>query len=203
VSARCLPQTCNASKGILTLCAKKAARKWGKKMKLLLYLSDYMIPIVIFYIIGFGLLMKTNVFASFLKGAKEGFQVVLDIAPTLIALMVGVGIFRSSGGLDCIVWLLSPLTKCLHFPAELLPLTLMKMVSSSAATGLLLDIFKEFGPDSGLGRVAAIMMSSTETIFYTMSVYFMAAGVRKTRYTLAGALAATLAGVAASVLLAG
>ena len=69
-------------------------------MNFLLYLSDYMIPIVIFYIIGFGLLMKTNVFASFLKGVKDGFQVVFDIAPTLIALMVSVGMLRASGGLD-------------------------------------------------------------------------------------------------------
>lgn len=172
-------------------------------MKFLLYLSDYMIPIVIFYIIGFGLLMKTNVFASFLKGAKEGFQVVFDIAPTLIALMVGVGVLRASGGLDYLSVFLAPLTEHLGFPSQLVPLALMKMVSSSAATGLLLDIFKEFGTDSSIGRIAAVMMSSTETIFYTMSVYFMAANVRKTRYTLAGALIATLAGIAASVFLAG
>lgn len=172
-------------------------------MKFLLYLSDYMIPIVIFYILGFGLLMKTNVFSSFLKGAKEGFQVVFDIAPTLIALMVSVGILRASGALDFITSLLNPLMSLLHFPSQLVPLALMKMVSSSAATGLLLDIFKEFGTDSVVGRIAAIMMSSTETIFYTMSVYFMAAKVRKTRYTLAGALFATLAGIIASVFLAG
>ena len=165
-------------------------------MNFLLYLSDYMIPIVIFYIIGFGLLMKTNVFASFLKGVKDGFQVVFDIAPTLIALMVSVGMLRASGGLDYLAAFLSPLTSWLHFPSQLVPLTLMKMVSSSAATGLLLDIFKEFGTDSYIGRVASIMMSSTETIFYTMSV-------QKTRYTLAGALVATLAGIVASVVLAG
>ncbi len=172
-------------------------------MNFLLYLSDYMIPIVIFYIIGFGLLMKTNVFASFLKGVKDGFQVVFDIAPTLIALMVSVGMLRASGGLDYLAAFLSPLTSWLHFPSQLVPLPLMKMVSSSAATGLLLDIFKEFGTDSYIGRVASIMMSSTETIFYTMSVYFTAAKVQKTRYTLAGALVATLAGIVASVVLAG
>ena len=89
------------------------------------------------------------------------------------------------------------------FPGALVPLTLVKMFSSSAATGLLLDIYKEFGTDSYIGRIASISMSCTETIFYTMSVYFMTAKVKKTRYTLVGALLATLGGLAASVVLAG
>mgnify|MGYP000192329446 CR=1 FL=1 len=89
------------------------------------------------------------------------------------------------------------------FPGELVPLTVVKMFSSSAATGLLLDIFKEYGTDSYIGRIASISMSCTETIFYTMSVYYMTARVTKMRYTLTGALLATLAGVTASVVLAG
>lgn len=170
-------------------------------MRLLLYLSDYMIPIVIFYIVGFAVLMRINVFSSFLTGVKAGFRVVLDIAPTLIALMMAVGILRVSGGLNLLVSLLAPVTKWLHFPEQLVPLALTKMVSSSAATGLLLDLFKEYGTDSVIGRVAAIMMSSTETIFYTMSVYFTAGAVQKTRYTLVGALLATLTGIAVSTIL--
>ena len=89
------------------------------------------------------------------------------------------------------------------FPSELLPLAVVKIFSSSAATGLLLDIYKEYGTDSLLGRMASIMLGSTETIFYTMSVYFMSVKIKKSRYTLAGALAATAAGMAASVVLAG
>ena len=168
-----------------------------------MYLSDYMIPIVIFYIVGFGLLMKKDIFDSFLRGAKEGFQVVADIAPTLIALLTAIGILRASGGLDALADFLTPVLAKIHFSGELVPLALMKMVSSSAATGLLLDIFREYGVDSYLGKAAAIMMSSTETIFYTMSVYFSAVQIKKTRYTLAGALVATFAGIAASVILAG
>jgi len=171
-------------------------------MSFLLYLSEYLIPFVIFYIVGFGLLMRVNVFASFLKGAGESFRIVMDIAPTLIALMVSVGILRASGVLDYATDFLEPIMERVHFPGSLVPLALMKTVSSSAATGLLLDIFKEYGVDSYISRVAAIMMSSTETIFYTMSVYFTAARVEKTRYTLAGALMATLAGIMASVWLA-
>ena len=93
-------------------------------------------------------------------------------------------------------------TDMIHFPSELLPLALVKMFSSSAATGLTIDIFKEYGADSYLGRVASIMMSSTETIFYTMSVYFMTAKIKKTRYTLPGALLASITGITVSVYLA-
>ena len=89
------------------------------------------------------------------------------------------------------------------FPSELVPLTIVRMFSSSAATGLVLDIFKEFGTDSYVGKIASIMMSCTETIFYTISVYFIAAKISKTRYTVAGALLATLGGIWASVVLAG
>ena len=122
--------------------------------------------------------------------------------PTLIGLMVAVGILRASGFLDFFSQLCGTFTKWMGFPSELLPVTVIKMFSSSAATGLLLDIYKEYGADSLLGKMASIMMSSTETIFYTMSVYFMTAKIKKSRYTLAGALIATLAGTAASVVLA-
>jgi len=170
-------------------------------MRFLIYVSDYIIPFVFFYIIGYGLISKTNIYDEFIKGAKGGFQVVLDIMPTLIGLMVAIGILRASGSLDILSNFLKPITKILHFPSELVPVALVKMFSSSAATSLVLDIFKEHGPDSYLGRLVSIMSSSTETIFYTMAVYFMAAGVKKTRYTLIGCLLATLTGITASVIL--
>ena len=168
-------------------------------MKFLIYISDYIIPFIFFYIVGMGLLSKQNVFDDFITGAKDGFKVVLDILPTLIGLMVAIGILRASGVLNIIADLLSPLTNQLNFPSEAVPLVIIKMFSSSAATSLLLDIFKEHGPDSYLGRLTSIIMSSTETIFYTLAVYFMAAGVKKTRYTLLGCLIATLSGIIASV----
>ncbi len=170
-------------------------------MDFLIYVSNYIMPFIFFYIIGLGLLTKTPIYDEFIKGARDGFKVVIDILPTLIGLMVGVGILRASGALDLLSKLLEPVTKVFNFPSELLPIVLVKMFSSSAATGLLLDIFKEFGPDSYLGRLVSIILSSTETIFYTMAVYFMAAGVKKSRYTLAGALVATLAGIIASVII--
>jgi spore maturation protein B len=91
------------------------------------------------------------------------------------------------------------LTDRVGFPKEALPITFMRLISSAASTGLLLDIFKNFGPDSFVGRFVSVMMSCTETVFYTMSVYFMSVKITKTRYTLAGALIANLTGVAASI----
>ncbi len=172
-------------------------------MRFILYLSNCMIPLVIFYIVGYGILQKTNVYEDFIKGATKGFKTVVEIMPTLVALMVGVGILRASGFLDFVAQLLKPLAELLGFPAELVPLTLVRLFSSSAATGMTIDIFKEFGTDSYIGKITSILMSSTETVFYTMSVYFLTAKVSKTRYTLAGALIATLAGIVASVWLSG
>ncbi len=151
---------------------------------------------------GYGILSHHNVYDDFIKGAKDGFQTVIGIMPTLIGLMVGVGILRASGFLDMLSSIVGIFTEPLHFPAALVPVSIIKMFSSSAATGLVLDIFKEYGPDSYYGTITSIMMSCTETIFYTMSIYFMTAKVQKTRYTLTGALFATLVGTIASVILA-
>jgi len=172
-------------------------------IRVILYASDFLVPFLIFYVVAYGFLAKRPVYDDFVKGAKDGFQTVIQIMPTLIGLMVAVGVLRASGFLDFLAQILGRVTDLIHFPSELVPLTIVRIFSASAATGLALDIFKEFGTDSYLGLVASILMGCTETIFYTMSVYFMAAKVKKTRYTLAGALLATAAGVAASVVLAG
>ncbi len=170
-------------------------------MKFLIYISDYIIPFLFFYIIGLGLISKVNIFDEFIKGAKDGFKVVFDILPTLIGLMVAIGILRASGALNILSGILKPFTDYIHFPSQLVPVVIIKMFSSSAATSLVLDIFKEYGPDSYLGRLISVIMSSTETIFYTLAVYFMAAGVKKTRYTLLGCLLATLTGIIASIVM--
>ncbi len=162
-------------------------------------ISEMLIPAIVVGIIFYGLKEKVAIYDEFIVGARKGFSVVFNILPTLIGLMVAVGILRASGFLDFLAVLLEKLVGGLGFPTELVPLALVKMFSSSAATGLLLDIYSEYGVDSEIGMMASIMLSSTETIFYTMSVYFMSVKVTKTRWTLAGALVATMAGVMASV----
>lgn len=161
--------------------------------------EEKMIAVIILVIIMYGILKRVNVFDTFTKGAEKGFTVVVKILPTLVGLMVGVAILRTSGFLDFLSIVIGNVTSHIGFPGELVPLAIVRMFSSSAATGLVLDIFKEYGTDSRLGYIASIMMSCTESVFYTMSVYFMVVKIKKTRYTLAGALLSTLAGIIASV----
>lgn len=172
-------------------------------MQFFLYMTDFIVPFLILGIVIYGLGMQVNVYDTFIKGAKSGFLTVIRIMPTLIGLMAAVGILRASGFLEYLSVLIGTVTDKFGFPGALVPLSIVKMFSSSAATGLLLDIYKEFGTDSHIGLIASISMACTETIFYTMSVYFMTAKVKKSRYTLVGALIATFAGLAASVVLAG
>ena len=170
-------------------------------MKFIMLLSNLIIPMTFALIILYGYLKRVELYDSFIEGAKDGMKTVAGILPTIVGLMAAVGILRASGALDLFSRLISPLTSRLGYPNEAVPLTLMRLVSSSASTGLLLDLFKKYGPDSYIGRFVSIMMSCTETVFYTMSVYFMSVKITKTRYTLAGALTANLVGIIASLAL--
>lgn len=120
------------------------------------------------------MIKKKNVYDDFVNGAKDGFTTVIKVMPTLIGLMVAVGVLRESGFMTDLGNVLGKFTDPIGFPGQLMPVTIVKIFSSSAATGMVLDIFKEYGPDSYIGNVVSLMMSSTETVFYTMSVYFMA-----------------------------
>ena len=172
-------------------------------MSILLTISDFIIPVTILFIVVFGCLKKVDIYEVFLEGAKEGLQTVVDILPTLIGLVMAVEVVRAGGLLDIMVEWFRPFADAVGFPAELAPLSIVRLVSSSAATGLLTDLFSQYGPDSYLGRVASVMMSCTETVFYTMSLYFLSVGIRKTRWTLPCALLANIIGIAAAVWLVG
>ena len=176
-------------------------------MSILTFLSNMIIPLILFYIIGYGLITQTDIFDAFVKGAADGMKVVVNILPTLVGLMVAIGLLRESGFLTALSDVLAPLADKMQFPARVVPLTLIKMISSSAATGLLTDIYKEFGTDSREGYLSSLLMCCSETIFYTISVYFLATKDSKHRavsgvsWMLAGALVSTLAGIIASMFL--
>lgn len=168
-------------------------------MDFLVFLSDLIMPAMFLSIILYGYLARVDLYETFKVGAKEGVATVVEIFPTLLGLMVAVSILRVSGFLDFLSLVISKPMAIIGFPVEAVPLTLMRLVSSSASTSLLIDIFKNSGTDSYIGTFVSIMMSSTETVFYTMSIYFMSVNITKTRYTLAGALIANFAGVYASL----
>ena len=172
-------------------------------MRFLMFLSQAITPLLVFYILGFAVLSRRPVMDDFLDGAKEGMRTVARLLPTLVGLMTAVAVWRSSGFLDFLCGLLAKPAELLHIPAQIMPVALVRLVSNSAAVSLVLDLFQEYGPDSLLGLTASILMSSTETVLYCISVYFGSAGITRIRYTLAGGLLATAVGMGASIVLAG
>lgn len=131
-------------------------------MRFMMVISDLMVPMVFVSVLLYGYCKKVPIYDTFVEGAKDGFKTVLQIMPTLIGLMVAVGILRASGALELFSKIVMPVTEKIGFPKEAVPLTFMRLVSSSASTGILLDLFKNFGPDSFIGRFVSVMMSSTD-----------------------------------------
>lgn len=170
-------------------------------MRIFLYFSDFIVPFTMFYIIIYGYFNHIDVYEHFLKGVQEGFRIVIKIAPTMVALLVSIGIFRASGALDFVSLLLEPIGNILHIPVAMIPVFIVRIFSSSAAVSFVLDIFKEYGPDSSIGMMVSIMMSCTETVIYTITIYYMSIKIKKTRWTLPGAMFATIAGAIASVII--
>ncbi len=152
--------------------------------------SDFLIPSVVILIIIYGAFKGVDVFSVFLNGAKKGFKIVLNITPALIALILGINMLKESGGLEVMCSLLSPVTSFLGIPKELTPLTILSPISGSGSLGMFENILKDVGPDSFAGRCASVMMGSTETTFYTMTVYYGSIGIKKSRHTLPSALCA-------------
>lgn len=172
-------------------------------MNFIYFISTAMVPLTLFYMVGMGILGKRSVFEDFMHGVKDGMKTVAGILPSLIGLMTAVGILRASGFLDFLGDLLKNPAAWIHLPAPLVPVVLVRLVSNAAATGLVLDLFKTYGVDSPVGVIASVMLGSTETVMYTLSIYFGSIGIRKTRWALPGALLVTGVGVMASVILGG
>ena len=128
---------------------------------MILWFSKMLLPLVISYVIAFGLISRRPIFDDFLDGAKSGMKTVADILPTLIGLITAVGVVRASGLLDAITDICAGAAGLFYIPQELVPITLVRLVSNSAATGLLLDMFRQYGPDSRIGMAASVIMSST------------------------------------------
>ncbi len=164
---------------------------------------EAVIPLIAAALCVYGLIKKVNIFDSFVEGVKEGIRTVKFIAPTMIALLVAVGTLRASGALDAVAELLSPLAQAVGFPAELVPMGLLRPVSGSGATAILTGIYEDCGPDSFVGRCASVVAGSTETTFYAVTMYYGAAGIKKIRHTLVSALLADFTAIVVSVVVVG
>ncbi|QDT68631.1 Spore maturation protein B [Planctomycetes bacterium MalM25] len=168
--------------------------------------SQWTVPCVIFMIVLAAKLRGVAMYESFIVGAKEGFNVVIMIIPYLVAILFAIKVFLASGLFEDLKWLAGKVLGSVGLEGltesfELLPLALTKPLSGGAARGVLVDLFDRFGPDSFLGNTGSLMMGSTETTFYVLSVYFGAVGIKRFRHTLPACLIADLAGLVAALLL--
>ena len=164
---------------------------------------EIIIPLIITALCVYGLFERVNIFESFVDGVKEGMRTVVFIAPTMIALLLAVGMLRASGLLDWIAELIRPAAEAVGFPAELVPMGLLRPVSGSGATAILTGIYEDHGADSFLAKCASVVAGSTETTFYAVSMYYSAAGITKIRHTLFSALLADFIAIVLSVVTVG
>ena len=155
---------------------------------------DYIVPLILLLATAFALRKKENAYNLLLTGGAEGLQLLITLVPALVMLLTAVSMLRASGAMEVLGNWLSPVFSFFGIPPETALLVLVRPISGSAALGVGSELITTYGPDSAVGRTAAVMLGSTETTFYTIAVYFGAAGIKKTRYAVPAALCADLAG---------
>ena len=157
-------------------------------------MTDYIVPLILFFTAAVALRKKEAAYDIMLGGASDGLKLLFSIVPSLVLLLTGVYMLRASGAMDLLSQFLSPFFSFFGIPPETAMLVLIRPISGSAALAMGAELMAQYGVDSQIGRTAAVMLGSTETTFYTISVYFGAAGIRKTRYTVPAALFADFVG---------
>lgn len=163
------------------------------------FISIGIIPLMILIIILHGYIKGVDIYSTFIEGALEGLKTTMKIMPYLIAIFIAIGIFRGSNALDMFIDLMEPVTNFLGIPKEILPLVLIRPISGSGALGVVRDTISNYGPDSTVGKLASIMMGSSETIFYTLAVYFGSIGVTDYGHTTKAALLSYIVSIFISI----
>lgn len=163
------------------------------------YISRALIPIIIFSIVLYGMIKKVKVYECFVEGAKDGIRICINIFPYILAMLLSVAVFRESGAMQYFINFVKPVVKILGFPPELVPLVVVKPLSGSGALGVFAEMLKKYGADSYIGIIASVIMGSTETIFYTITVYYGAVKIKKIRHTLWAAVMADLTSIIAAL----
>lgn len=157
--------------------------------------------IIVFLIIIYGVYKKVNVYECFVSGAKEGLYTAFKIFPYLLAMIIAVSIFKASLALNFMNIIFKPITKLCGIPVEIIPLIIIKPLSGSGALGVFMGILKQYGADSYIGRISSIIMGSSETIFYTITIYYGAVGIKKIRHTLLAAVMADVSVIIIAILI--
>ena len=167
------------------------------------WISIGIVPFMVLIILGYGYIKGVDIYTAFVEGAKEGFKTAISIMPYLIAIFIAIGILRGSSTLDMLTDLLSPFTGLLGIPKEILPLVLIRPISGSGALGVVKDTISHYGPDSFPGVLASVMMGSSETIFYTVALYFGSIAIEDHRHTLKAALLSYIISIFVTIFICG
>lgn len=162
-------------------------------------LSSWLIPLIIIITLTFGIIKKIPVYETFIEGSKDGLKVAIDIIPYLIAIIVAVSMFRASGAIELAQQTLGGILETLKIPVDVLPVMVVRSLSGSAVLGMFSDIVNQFGPDSYITKLTAIMVGSSETTFYVLAVYFGAVGIKKFRHALLAGILADIIGIIAAI----
>lgn len=161
--------------------------------------SSWLIPAIIIISLLFGVAKKVPVYETFIEGAKDGLKVSVNIVPFLIAIIVAISMLRASGAIDLAQQAFSCVLKVFNVPVDVLPVMIVRSLSGSAVLGIFSDIAHQFGPDSYVTKLSAIMVGSSETTFYILAVYFGAIGIKKYRHALLAGVLADIMGIVAAV----
>ena len=165
----------------------------------MIFLSNLIIPLLVLFIVVYGMYKKVNVYDEFLNGASESFGMIVKIFPCFLAMILGINIFLKSGVLNLFLEIIEPVLKIVHFPTTIFPMALMRPISGSSTLAILNNLFSLYGPDSFIGRLGSVIQGSTDTTFYVITLYFGSIGIKKIRYALWAGLFADLIGIIMSL----
>ena len=165
------------------------------------FVSNLIIPIMVLGVVGYGIYKKIDIYNVFIDGAKESFDMIFTIFPYLLGMMLAINLFLHSNFLNFFSFLFKPILTIFNIPIDIIPMMLMRPISGTSSLAIMTNIFKEFGPDSFIGRLASTIQGSTDTTFYVITLYFVSIGIKKIRYSLYAGLFADLIGILASILI--
>lgn len=164
-------------------------------------LSSMMIPLMVLFVLLYGILKKVDVYDVFIDGSKESFGMIVELFPTLLGMILGINIFLKSGILEFGLNAFAPFFDLIRFPLEIVPMAIMRPISGSSTLAILNNIYETFGPDGYLGTLASVIQGSTDTTFYVLTLYFGSIGIKKIRYAMWAGLCADFIGIVASIII--
>lgn len=164
-------------------------------------LSNIIIPLMVLFVVGYGIYKKVDIYDVFIEGSKESFSMTLNLFPCLLGMILGINIFIQSGLLTSILYIIKPIFDFLSIPSQIVPMALLRPISGSSTLALLNNVFMNYGPDSFIGRLCSVIQGSTDTTFYIITLYFGSVGIKKIKHALWAGLFADLIGIISSIII--